>query len=66
MYDAVIYRFQPRIFERRLIAVGGAEGTASGQDALVHGRLGNSQQTRNLLRRLAFDKKIKTRTLLCG
>src|SRR3546814_4416525 len=55
-----------RVDESGLVAIGRAEDDSGSGDALVHGRLGNSEDPSDLFRGLTLDEQVETGALLFG
>src|SRR3546814_6543635 len=55
-----------RVDESCLVAIGRAEDDPGSGDALVHGRLGNSEDPSDLFRGLTLDEQVETGALLFG
>src|SRR3546814_12776876 len=55
-----------RVDESCLVAIGRAEDDPGSGDALVHGRLGNSEDPSDLFRGLPLDEQVETGALLFG
>ena len=64
--DPIIYPFETRITQRRVMAVGGTKNIARRGDPLIDRGFGNVEFDRDLLRSLAFKQEIEAGALFLG